>query len=319
MKTKVVYSVISDETDFYLTQALMSIYTLKKYNPEVSVLLVTDEKTKASMTGKRTEILKYLNDVICVDIPCQYNKVKRSRYLKTSLREHVLGDYLFIDTDTIVCSSLSDIDQMNCDIGATADKHVCIGNHPMKVYIKECSQAAGFTMRDDVPYFNSGVMYVKDNEITHMFYEEWHKTWLQTVNKGIVSDQASLAKANEKLGFVIKDIGGEWNCQLEDNGLKYMDQAKILHYFASTAKKEIKSPFTYYQASVYDRIRESGGIPEDVKNIIMNPKQGFLERCRIIANDDLNYMTSPIHRLFVESPKLYNYLVILTRLLLKFT
>ena len=42
MKTKIVYTIVSDENDIFFEQALLSIYSLRKYNPDAFVELVID-------------------------------------------------------------------------------------------------------------------------------------------------------------------------------------------------------------------------------------------------------------------------------------
>lgn len=318
MRTKILYSVVSNAADYYLEQTLMSAYTLRLYNKDAYVAVVVDDTTRESMTGKRAEILKYVNEVISITVPSKYSKVQISRFLKTSLRKYVKGDYLFIDSDTLITAPLDEIDLFSFDIGATADKHVNIGLHPMKFFLNQCSLVAGFNLDYEAPYFNSGVFYVKDTPQTHKFYDAWHHNWQETVLKGINSDQASLAKTNELFGFIIKDIGGEWNCQLTDNGLRFLKEARVIHYFASTAKKHIVSPYTFYQDEVYSKIKDNGAIPDDVINIITDPKKAFTEQCQIITRDDIPLMRSAIHTVYELHPKVYHFLNNLARLYLKF-
>ena len=96
MRTKIVYVVTSDETDVYLEQALLSVFSLRKHNPNAYVELVVDQNTNTTITGKRGEILKYIDNKVVVNVPEEYNKLSRSRWLKTSLRQHIKGDFLYI-------------------------------------------------------------------------------------------------------------------------------------------------------------------------------------------------------------------------------
>ena len=41
MKTKIIYVLVSNENDCYLEQALVSIYSLRLYNPDANLLLVS--------------------------------------------------------------------------------------------------------------------------------------------------------------------------------------------------------------------------------------------------------------------------------------
>lgn len=117
MKTKVVYVITSTEEDFYLEETLISVYSLKKKSPSIIIELVVDTKTDMTLTGKRATLLDYVDKKIVVNVPEKYNKVQTSRYLKTSVREYVDGDFLFVDSDTIITDSLEGIDHFNCDIG----------------------------------------------------------------------------------------------------------------------------------------------------------------------------------------------------------
>lgn len=317
MRTKIVYSVVSSAADYYLEQTLMSVYTLRLYNKDTNVVLVVDNTTNSSITGKRAEILNYVSDVVSVDVPSEYTKMQKSRFLKTSLREYVKGDYLFIDSDTLVTASLEDIDAFDFEMGATADKHVVIGKHPMKVFIDHCAKTAGFNVLSDNIYVNSGVMFFKDTPQTHLFYESWHKNWKLTSSKGLNIDQASLAKTCAEFNYPITDIGGIWNCQLTDNGLRYLTDAKIIHYFASTAKGHIKSAFTYYQDEIYDRIKETGKIPQDIVDIIKNPKKEFTEQCQIITKEDIPLIRTAIHSVYEDHPKMFHFLNNLAKIYLK--
>jgi len=44
MKTKIIYVLVSNENDCYLEQALVSIYSLRLYNPDANLLLLVDEE-----------------------------------------------------------------------------------------------------------------------------------------------------------------------------------------------------------------------------------------------------------------------------------
>ena len=68
MNTKIVYVVASDETDFYLEQTLLSVFSLRKHNPDAYVELVVDQDTDTTITGKKGEILKYVDNKVVVNV-----------------------------------------------------------------------------------------------------------------------------------------------------------------------------------------------------------------------------------------------------------
>lgn len=136
MKTKIIYVLVSNENDCYLEQALVSIYSLRLYNPDANLLLLVDEETSRTLeNGIRKLILNYVSKLVIVDVPFHYSKQQKSRYIKTSLRSQVIGDFLFIDCDTIINEELKDIDNLSCEIAAVPDCHLSIKYSWMKTII----------------------------------------------------------------------------------------------------------------------------------------------------------------------------------------
>ena len=140
MKTKIIYVLVSNENDCYLEQALVSIYSLRLYNPDANLLLLVDEETSRTLeNGIRKLILNYVSKLVIVDVPFHYSKQQKSRYIKTSLRSQVIGDFLFIDCDTIINEELKDIDNLSCEIAAVPDCHLSIkywdGNIQRMIFI----------------------------------------------------------------------------------------------------------------------------------------------------------------------------------------
>jgi cellulose synthase/poly-beta-1,6-N-acetylglucosamine synthase-like glycosyltransferase len=125
MKTKLVYVLVSyDEQNDYLEQCLLSCYSARLHNADAEIILLVDNLTDNTLQGKRAEILKYISQKIVIDIAGNYNATQRSRIIKTTAREYVRGDFLFIDTDTVITQSIAGADQLQCSIGAVADGHV---------------------------------------------------------------------------------------------------------------------------------------------------------------------------------------------------
>lgn len=137
MKTKIIYVLVSNENDCYLEQALVSIYSLRLYNPDANLLLLVDEETSRTLeNGIRKLILNYVSKLVIVDVPFHYSKQQKSRYIKTSLRSQVIGDFLFIDCDTIINEELKDIDNLSCEIAAVPDCHLSIKYKDRKLILR---------------------------------------------------------------------------------------------------------------------------------------------------------------------------------------
>lgn len=265
MNTKIVYTFISGPDDFYLEQLMLSVLSLKEYNPSAFVEVVTDDLTEKTLTGWRAELRNMVDCITTVSVPQDYNSMKRSRFLKTNLRSMVKGNYLFIDTDTVICGSLSSIDEFKHDIMMTADCNEALELHD-DVVLERCERV-GFTDMSGRPYYNSGVMYVKDSAICHDLYRQWYSNWLKSVSKGVNLDQPSFNFTNHQCGDVVKEMPGEWNCQVFFNGLSCLHKSKVIHYAGGGGSERMKE--------IYRIIRTKGVHAKELGSFIKKPRTSF--------------------------------------------
>lgn len=311
MKTKAVYVVTSDEKDYFLEQVILSAYSLKIKNPSMNVILVTDKNTESTFKGDRHRIYDYVDDIVAVEIPSEFNRMQRSRYLKTSLRTLVKGNILYIDTDTIVSDSLDEVDNFSFDIGAVLDRHVPIHLHSGKIQIQHYAKKIGWDIPSTDKYFNGGFIYVKDNELAHEFYRTWHELWINCIKNNYISiDQPSLAKANAIMGYPINELDGIYNCQIIENGLKYLYNAKVIHYFASNMGKW-DCPYIFRDDNLYLHVKKNGITPE-IEELVANAKSAFHDKTLILAGNMCDAYSSTLsglaRRLFIHLPKINRYL-----------
>ena len=315
MKTKIVYILCSDDSDIYLEQTFLSVFSLRKYNPKAYVVLVVDQRTNEILEGHRSKILKYISDKTVVDVPEKFDKVHASRWIKTGLRKYVKGDYLFIDSDTVVTAELSNIEEFDGIIGAVPDSHVNIGKQPFGKKLRALSIKDGWTYDESLNYFNSGVMFVRDSEVTNSFYEKWHDKWNEGVEKGRhVSDQSYLASCNEEMGYLIKPLNGEWNCQIVRNGMPYLIEAKIIHYLGFSFHCQCP-PWTFYDKNIYLQIKEKGCIPDNISQLVDDAKKVFPEINSVISNNEAVIARSRLFRFLLKNMWLVTGFENLTKLL----
>lgn len=125
MRTKIVYDVISTSEDNYFEQAWASAWSLKYYTQGAYIIILTDIATKRTIySDARKKSLEIFDEVITVNFEKEYSNKEKSRWIKTNMRRLVEGDFLFIDSDTIVCGDLTEIDNIKLNaIGAVLDNH----------------------------------------------------------------------------------------------------------------------------------------------------------------------------------------------------
>lgn len=303
MKTQVVYVLVSNKNDIYCEQAILSLKSLYIYNPEVKSILVTDENTYDTLTGNRERILNIISETKIVKVPQNLSMLQRSRFLKTSLRNIIQGDYLFIDTDTIICDSLEEIDNFKYDIGAVKDHHLSISElskAEKETIYKRADITSWEITENDLIYYNSGVMYVKDNDKTYALYEKWHRYWLENTKHNLNFDQPPLGKANSTSNNLIKELSGEWNCQLATNGISFLHEAKIIHYYYKTYWYKVNKdiyPYKFFSKSPFLELKEYENIPEKFIIMIKNAKSLFEMNTNLTAGEDVFLYSSTIFHL----------------------
>ena len=250
LRTKLVYVLTSNGRDEVSAMLIMSLYSLRLYYKEDIVVIVMDRDTFNSLNDAHSVILEMAKAKV-VDIPEEYNTMQRSRYLKTNLRRIIKGDFLYVDSDTVICGPLQGLDNLPYDLGMIADQNNSVPQRdPGQL---ELNMQAGFDATGQ-PYYNGGVILVRDTTISHRFFELWFELWLQSVKRGVSKDQPALCEANKRLGHPIQELDGIWNFQLLNHYLHYLPQARIVHYWniyewkkiyvARTGKKQHVDVFT---------------------------------------------------------------------------
>lgn len=317
MKTKIVYVLVSSKADFYLEQTLISVYSCRLHNSEANITIVLDRDTSNSLKASRSEIKKYATELIVADIPSEYNNMQKSRYLKTSLRSIVEGDFLYVDSDTVISDSLSEIDQCEFDIAAVYDSNrpflISDSGYTSDSYILYHTKSLGWPSVIGYPNYNGGVIYSKDSRVSHTFFERWHELWVECTKLGTNIDMAALCRANIELDCCIKELSGIWNCQIQRQGLPLLPDAKIIHCFTGGNVSE----YVLCSDMILNKMKVIGKIDSEIDNYIHNAKTAFFKSTTIVSSEEANLLSAPVVKLSYSKPRLFVLLnKIVSRLLL---
>lgn len=304
MKTKIVYVLVSSENDYFYEQTMISVTSLRLHNLGSKVTLVVDDRTDATLVGKRSELLTYIDERIVIPMDDILPNKERSRRLKTSLRELIKGDYLYIDSDTVICDSLEEIDNFEFPIGMVWD-----GNQPFDktrsyVVVQRASKF-GHDVSEETDYYNGGVMYVKDCPESHSFCRVWHEEYLKSESVGVVYDQPALMATNMIHEHLIHTISGVYNCQLFMGGVAEFAYAKILHVFNAFGYVNC---FRFSSTAFMQKVKVLGHVPfEEVKNL-RHPKH-FMEGDIVLLHDeDVAFYRSALYHVFCQSKTMFKFL-----------
>lgn len=295
MKFKICYVLTSCESDNYLEEAYVSMYSARHHNPDAHIVLVIDDKTNETLKGVRKEEVKYADEIKVVSFDPKYNAKKRSRLLKTMSRELIKGDMLYIDTDTIVVKPLDELDDIvTGDLAGVYDLHSCY-YHDCFTYefgLVRCRKM-GWEIPADAHYFNGGMTFSRDTDTAHKFYKLWNENLLACFDKDITTDQQALFRTDYLMGNIIQPLEGVWNCQLP-HGMQYFWGARVIHYFGSRVANN-KPLFMLRDRGVTDKIKQTGEISAEVKEVVREPMRGLAPCVFTIAGDDIDFMRSKVY------------------------
>lgn len=281
--------------------------------PDCSISLLVDEVTEESFVGNRKKELCYVDNLIVAKIDRQLTAQQRSRILKTSARDYLKGDFIFIDTDTIVTrpfpsNIFSDIPS---SISACYDSHSLFKDNPYREMCISDGNKLEWPIESEDYYFNSGVLFVKDDDVARTFYKKWNLTWLEGKGKGVFMDQPAFAKTNYLMGHVVGRLDDKWNCEFK-LGAKYFKEPYILHYLCTNSDMSSKQPFLLNEYGVLSAIKGTGEIPENVKSVVSDFYNGIADNSLLLAGDDMTFSLSEIYAFAKKHKRIMNYILLLS-------
>jgi len=280
MNTKLVYVLTCAPEKNYIEQALLSVFTTRHYNPSANIILIVDDQTNTLLIGKREEILNYTSEKIVVNLDPALSMMDKSRWLKTSVRNLVKGDFLFIDCDTLITQSLNEIDECEYPVAAVPESHLPIKKFNQHLYDKvdRLSSKLGWNIEEEQYYFSSGVIYVKDLPQNYELFDKWHTYWKEGCEKGVSIDQPSFAKANIQMNRPVKILDGIWNCVMYTHEA-FAYSSKILHFCS------FRNMSYVFEDRFLEKVKQEGiERNEFVKFSILNPYKTFIPFENVIYN-----------------------------------
>lgn len=281
----IVYVLVSSGKDTLLEQAILSVESLKKAMPDAFTRVLIDKDTEKTLTGARAKLYDVFDSVLAIDTPGEVSNKNRSRQLKTTMYKHMEHDFLYIDSDTLVCEDLSLVEKDADDspIAAVSDLHIPLSISPLNRKIERHSRRCGFHASFDDIHFNGGFFFVRKCAVSEEFFRQWNILWREALTHKVTQDQTSLNEVNWRMGGVIKELDGTYNCQIRryGTGLPYLHEAKMIHYFASNRNDSVP-----YDLSDNDLLRHALDEvrPAELQGILDKPKAALHKIGYIVAD-----------------------------------
>ena len=186
-----VYVICASPADHFAEMAAVSMASLRLVHPNASIVAVMDDATFAGDTPG----ISAIRDVAQCVVPETNGfgtPLLKSRYLKTNLRRIIEGDFVFLDSDTIILRPLNAIWETAADIAAAPDL-----DEEGRPYSMTEVQRELFTQLDWAPFrghfLNAGVFLMRDNDATRSLADALAQDWRHFVE--------TTGKPNDQLAF----------------------------------------------------------------------------------------------------------------------
>lgn len=321
MKTQIVYVAISSDEDYFLEELWVSVFSLRHYHPNDRVIVLTDLET-CKRINERPGLKHLFTEIRTIDMPANFNNLLRSRIIKTNIRNYIDGDFLFIDTDTVICGSLEEIDKLDIkNIAMVPELHGPFKNHfCYESTYQDVIRIFGTDCSDSYYWFNSGCMFVRDNESTRRFFADWKKNWtFSAFEKKENSDQRALLKTDHDYGYIIESLPDVYNCQVALS-IQYFFDAKIVHFWhmrANFTSDMNYSPFT--NKEIYKQVRKDNSISQSSADTIIHCKSSFRTPSMIVGDAEMRFVMSGFNTILNKAYKESRIMNRLINIFTKFT
>lgn len=275
-----VYILISEESDYGIEQLLISVISLRKYHPDDEIILVTDIPTKDLIYKIKSPVINYINEIKVEIPPAHFSKVQRSRFIKTNLRNIIDGDYVSLDTDTVIIGKLSEIWSSSGQLCCTRILGLCEKyGRVLPAQLIEYYNLTGTTIESDekiTDFFNTAIIFCRDTELNRRFYSTWHRLWLKSsISYGYSSDQPDFWRTNCIFHNIVREIPIQYNLPAIRPRiiLSHLYKGKVLHYYNSSVKETaLKCRDHIFLQSVREK-----GITKELKKYIFNIKWHYFK------------------------------------------
>jgi hypothetical protein len=221
------YVLSCDRWDDYGAMVCISAATLRSQHPDVDILVLSDRTTLSRLGPARATLERFANRILQVD-DVEGGSRERSRVLKTTMRQHVTGRFVFLDLDTVVLGKLDVLFKDGRPLRIALDyESGDVDERDRQIY--ERLDSAHYPSRA----FNSGVMSIDDSPSVRAFFDEWHRRWNLSRDFGRLEDQPSLNSTIAAQQFPVEVLAPSYNAMILYFPQRFRT-CRVAHFLAST-------------------------------------------------------------------------------------
>jgi len=227
---KVCYCITSDgQSDAFADMAYISASLVRRAEPHIKIVLLLDLQTAVALRQVEAPVLELADEIVEIETGLTH-PVGRNRFLKTVMRQHVKGDFLYLDADALPVKSFAAAWQPpDWDIAGIPNRH---RGSP---YAHLPSKVASLYERLEWPipkhpFINGGVLYWADTPVAHRLSEGYHRRWrTYTEATGDYHDQPALNSAIAVGDARLEVMSLRYNAMVE-SAPAFARDARIIHF-----------------------------------------------------------------------------------------
>ena len=229
--TAIVYALTSHGCDIYSEQTFVSASLLRRLYPAATILLLVDEQTGPALRGVHDPVVDLANDVVVVKTGLT-KPVERNRWLKTTMRQHLTGPFVYLDADVLAIRPFDEVFGHDDDVAGVNDYTEGLWGLRRPRWVRSLYRTFEWAYPPR-QYLNGGVLYMADRPTVHEFARHWHEGWRQCVDRANLSlDQPSLNRALDTSGVRVRVLSERFNCPV-NSAIWPVRRSRIFHYFSS--------------------------------------------------------------------------------------
>lgn len=225
----IVYVLTSDGRDQFADMALVSMLSVRISNPGCRIILLCDSESALAIKNSKDRVLDICDEMISVDTPVG-NPTFRNRWIKTQLCNFVSGSALYLDVDTLVREDFGEVSELVTNIGFVPNHNGKTKSEQLWDDDRRCLEMHAWNPNLAF-YPNGGVFYYHRTLSTKLFFEHWHRLWLEDYEKTTRGrDQPALFEALGKSGIQYDELPIQYNYQFCSQDYP-VEKSTLLHFY----------------------------------------------------------------------------------------
>src|SRR5690349_2743363 len=154
---RVCYVVSATGWDRFAQMACVSASLLRRWHPDAHITVLADEVTHATWERQRNGLIEVVDEVVCAETGRLPTAAHRNRFLKTTMRQRLRGDFVYLDADAIPLGPIDQLLHQTEPLGAALEQNTKLEHHFFPSDMPGFYEGLGWR-HPALPYFNAGVL-----------------------------------------------------------------------------------------------------------------------------------------------------------------